>query len=65
MGKGIGYIRVSTDKQNLDLQEDALEKAGCYKVFRDITSGIKADRPGLTECLEYLREGGYVSCMEI
>ena len=57
MGKGIGYVRVSTDKQNLDLQEDALKKAGCYKIFRDITSGIKADRPGLTECLEYLREG--------
>jgi len=57
MKKGIGYIRVSTDKQNLDLQEDSLKTAGCYKIFQDIASGVKSDRPGLADCLNYMREG--------
>ncbi len=57
MGKKIGYIRVSTDKQNLQLQEDALKTEGCYKIFTDVASGAKTDRPGLTECLDYIREG--------
>lgn len=57
MGKYIGYIRVSTDKQNLELQKDGLINAGCYKIFSDVASGAKVARPGLTECLDYLGEG--------
>lgn len=53
----IGYARVSTQDQNLDLQIDALRKAGCTKVFEDKLSGSRADRPGLTKALEILREG--------
>lgn len=53
----IGYMRVSTDTQNLDLQEDALHQAGCEKIFKDIASGAQADRPGLDGCLDYLRDG--------
>lgn len=53
----IGYARVSTHDQNLDLQKDALIKEGCTKIFTDTISGSKADRPGLTAALEYLREG--------
>jgi DNA invertase Pin-like site-specific DNA recombinase len=56
MGKYIGYIRVSTDKQNLELQEDSLKAAGCYKIFKDIASGAKSERLGLCECLDYIRE---------
>jgi len=56
MGKYIGYIRVSTDKQNLHLQEDSLKKAGCYKIFCDVASGAKAERLGLKDCLNYIRE---------
>lgn len=57
MGKFVGYIRVSTDKQNLQLQEDSLKNANCYKIFSDVASGAKVDRPGLKECLDYIREG--------
>lgn len=53
----IGYARVSTDDQNLDLQRDALTKAGCTRIFEDTISGAKADRPGLSEALEYARKG--------
>ncbi len=52
----IGYARVSTQDQNLDLQVDALTKAGCKKIFDDKISGSRADRPGLTKALEILRE---------
>jgi DNA invertase Pin-like site-specific DNA recombinase len=51
----IGYIRVSTNDQNLDLQKEALEKTGCEKIFQDIMTGSRADRPGLTTALEMLR----------
>lgn len=53
----VGYARVSTHDQNLDLQRDALEKATCRRIFTDVLSGAKADRPGLKEALDYLREG--------
>jgi len=53
----IGYARVSTHEQTLDLQKDALEKIGCIKIFSDVVSGAKAERTGLHEALEYVREG--------
>ncbi|MGI0488882.1 recombinase family protein [Pantanalinema rosaneae CENA516] len=53
----IGYARISTAEQLLDLQTDALKQAGCQKIFTDIASGAKSDRPGLAEALGYLREG--------
>ena len=53
----IGYARVSTQDQNLDLQHDALKKAGCKKIFEDKVSGSRAERPGLNKALEMLREG--------
>jgi DNA invertase Pin-like site-specific DNA recombinase len=53
----IGYARVSTDDQNLDLQRDALHLAGCVKIYEDRISGAKAVRPGLTLALEVARAG--------
>jgi DNA invertase Pin-like site-specific DNA recombinase len=53
----IGYARVSTDAQDLTLQRDSLTKAACDKIFEDIASGAKADRPGLADALAYVREG--------
>lgn len=53
----IGYARVSTTDQKLDLQTDALAAAGCRKVFADKLSGTTTTRPELDACLRYLREG--------
>lgn len=53
----IGYARVSTRDQNLDLQLAALNSAGCDRIFEDTMSGTKAGRPGLAKALEALREG--------
>src|SRR5438067_3690450 len=53
----IGYARVSTQDQTLNLQKDALEKLVCNKIFTDTASGAKAERTGLNEALEYVREG--------
>jgi len=53
----IGYARVSTHDQTLNLQRDALEKAGCNKIFTDTASGAKAERKGLDEALNYVRKG--------
>ena len=53
----IGYARVSTDDQSLNLQRDALEKAGCEQIYTDRVSGTKAERKGLTEALSHLRAG--------
>src|SRR5829696_5147979 len=53
----IGYARVSTGEQTLDLQRDALAKAGCDKVFEETASGAKADRLLLNEALAYARAG--------
>ena len=52
-----GYARISTNDQNLDLQLDALTKAGCETIFKDIASGSKNHRTGLGEALNFLREG--------
>jgi DNA invertase Pin-like site-specific DNA recombinase len=53
----IGYARVSTYEQTLNLQRDALEKAECSKIFTDVISGVKAERNGLDEALNYVRKG--------
>lgn len=53
----IGYARVSTQDQSLALQEDALKKIGCDKVFTDVASGSKSSRSGLDDAIKYLREG--------
>ncbi len=53
----IGYARVSTEDQRLDLQRDALAAAGCHRTFEDRASGARADRPGLAEALSHLRRG--------
>lgn len=53
----IGYARVSTGEQTLDLQHDALTKAGCSKIYQETASGAKADRPVLDEVLAYVRGG--------
>jgi DNA invertase Pin-like site-specific DNA recombinase len=53
----VGYARVSTQDQTLDLQKDALEKIGCTKIFTDTASGAKAERKGLEDALNYVREG--------
>jgi DNA invertase Pin-like site-specific DNA recombinase len=53
----IGYARVSTHDQTLTLQQDALEKAGCSKIFTDTASGTLAERKGLEEALNYVRLG--------
>lgn len=53
----IGYARVSTEDQNLDLQHDALTRAGCTRIYEDRMSGAKAARPGLSLALEVARAG--------
>jgi len=56
----VGYCRISTKSQNFDLQEDALLKDGCEKIFRDIVSGAKSKRPGLDDMLSQLRRDDIV-----
>jgi DNA invertase Pin-like site-specific DNA recombinase len=56
-GPLIGYARVSTDEQDLQLQTDALTAAGCHRIFSDKASGKSTNRPELTAALDYLREG--------
>jgi len=53
----VGYARVSTAEQNLDLQCDALNAAGCEKVITDKASGTVVARPGLEKLKEQLRAG--------
>jgi len=55
----IGYARVSTKDQNLELQTEALKKAGCTKIFKEKKSAIK-ERPELEKMLEHLREGDVI-----
>ncbi|HFN8943119.1 TPA: recombinase family protein [Staphylococcus aureus] len=53
----IGYARVSTGLQNLNLQEDRLNTYGCKKIFNDHMSGSKSKRPGLDKAIEFARSG--------
>ena len=56
----IGYARVSTKDQSFDLQLDALQKAGCDKIYREVVSGARAERPVLSQLLDTLREDDIV-----
>jgi len=53
----IGYARISTYDQNLDLQKDALQKAGCERIIEETASGKNTERPGLNSIKEILRKG--------
>jgi DNA invertase Pin-like site-specific DNA recombinase len=53
----VGYARVSTTDQTLALQQDALEKAGCARIFTDTASGASQERPGLAQAISHCREG--------
>lgn len=53
----IGYARISTVDQNIDMQIDALKEVGCEKIITDKMSGGKKERPGLKQLLEFVREG--------
>ncbi len=53
----IGYARVSTDEQTLELQKDALTAADCSRIFSDVASGANTERPGLAEALKFVRSG--------
>lgn len=53
----IGYARVSTEDQNIQMQIDALNEAGCIKIFNEVASGVKSERAGLKAALAYLRPG--------
>ncbi len=53
----IGYMRVSTGEQSLDLQRDALDRIGCERVYDDVCSGRTTDRPGLNQALHVARDG--------
>lgn len=53
----LGYARVSTQEQNLDLQLDALEKEGCQRLFTDKVSGVKSSKPNFEKLLAYARPG--------
>lgn len=53
----VGYARVSTHEQTLDLQNDALRSIGCEQIFTDTASGAATERPGLDEALRFVRHG--------
>jgi DNA invertase Pin-like site-specific DNA recombinase len=56
----IGYIRISTQDQNYNLQEDTLNKLGCEMIFKETVSGAKKERPQLKKLLEQIRKGDVV-----
>jgi DNA invertase Pin-like site-specific DNA recombinase len=61
----VGYARVSTVEQNLNLQLDALTQAKCEKIFKDMKSGAKAERPGLSQALAFMREGDVLTVWKL
>jgi len=56
----VGYARVSTQDQKIESQIDLLKNAGCEKIYTDIASGVREDRDGLNEMIEFLRKGDQV-----
>ena len=52
----IGYARISRPGQNIELQLEALKKAGCERIFEDVASGSRSERPGLDHALDILRK---------
>ena len=56
----IGYARVSTKDQNLNLQLDDLERAGCEKIFQEKITGATKERPQLQKMIEQVREGDVI-----
>lgn len=61
----IGYARVSSLGQNLDSQMDALQKAGCSKIFTDKMTGSRMDRPGWDRMMDYVRPGDTLVVTEL
>lgn len=61
----IGYSRISTTDQSLDLQKDELIKAGCDRIFEDVASGAKTDRQGLKDAIEFCRSGDVLVCWKL
>lgn len=61
----IGYARVSTQSQTIDGQIDRLQEAGCERIFEEVASGSKTDRPKLKEALEYCRSGDTFVCLSL
>jgi len=61
----IGYARVSTKEQNLDLQKDALAKAGCIEIFEEKVSGAGKERPQLEKLVEQLRVGDILTVWKL
>lgn len=53
----IGYARVSTTDQTLEPQKDALSESGCEKLFTDVASGARSQRPGLEDAIAFCRHG--------
>jgi DNA invertase Pin-like site-specific DNA recombinase len=53
----IGYARVSTTDQSLNPQTDPLSEAGCEKLFTDVASGARTQRPGLDKAISFCRKG--------
>lgn len=61
----VGYARVSTSGQTLDQQHDALNAASVDRIFDDVMSGARTDRPGLAAMLDYVREGDTVTVVAL
>ena len=61
----VGYARISTREQSMDGQLDSLHHAGCDKVFTEVASGAREDRPVLREALEYARPGDVLVCFKL
>ena len=65
MSQQLGYARISTSQQTLDQQLDALAEAGVTRIFHDVMSGTRSDRPGLLALLEYARSGDQVTVVAL
>lgn len=61
----IGYARVSTNEQTVHAQVDALEAAGCERIFTEVASGGNKTRPTLAEAIQYLRDGDVLVCYKM